>query len=105
MRRMSEAELLLCADSVGMIGNRMEDMAGLFGSCRWSPILYPHWKDCFGHLKETFDYYIRLRVAEIEGDMLKAFVAKDADEARSEVHRLWVTAKAELAERERAVAG
>jgi hypothetical protein len=56
------------------------------------------------HLKETFDYYIRLRVAEIEGDMLKAFVAKDPEKLILK-YRLWVTAKAELAERERAIAG
>ena len=56
------------------------------------------------HLKETLDYYIRLRVAEIEGDMLKAFVAKDPAKLMLK-YQLWVTAKAELAERERAVAG
>ena len=56
------------------------------------------------HLKETLDYYIRLRVAEIEGDMLKAFVAKDPAKLMLK-YRIWVTAKAELAERERSVAG
>ena len=55
------------------------------------------------HLKETLDYYIRLRVAEIEGQ-IKAFVAKDAAKLMLK-YRLWVTAKAELAERERAIAG
>ena len=30
------------------------------------------------HLKESMDYYLRLDVAEIEGDMLKAAVAGDA---------------------------
>ena len=30
------------------------------------------------HLKESMDYYVRLDVAEIEGDMLKAAVAGDA---------------------------
>ena len=45
-----------------------------------------------------------LRVAEIEGDMLKAFVAKDPAKLMLK-YQLWVTAKAELAERERAVAG
>jgi len=29
------------------------------------------------HLKETMDYYKRLDVAEIEGDLLKAVIAKD----------------------------
>jgi hypothetical protein len=56
------------------------------------------------HLKETLDYYIRLRVAEIEGDMLKAFVAKDPAKLMLK-YQLWITAKAELAERERSVAG
>ena len=37
------------------------------------------------HLKETLDYYIRLRVAEAEGDMLKAIVGKDFGEAHAEV--------------------
>ena len=31
------------------------------------------------HLKEMLDYYVRLRVAEIEGDMLKAWVAKNPE--------------------------
>ena len=56
------------------------------------------------HLKETLDYYIRLRVAEIEGDMFKAFVAKDPAKLMLK-YRLWVGAKAELAERERAISG
>ena len=55
------------------------------------------------HLKETLDYYIRLRVVEIEGDMLKAFVARDPAKLMLK-YRLWVAAKAELAERERAIA-
>ena len=56
------------------------------------------------HLKETLDYYIRLRVAEIEGDMFKAFLAKDPAKLMLK-YRLWVGAKAELAERERAISG
>jgi hypothetical protein len=56
------------------------------------------------HLKETLDYYLRLRVDEIEGDMHKAFVAKDPTKLTLK-YRLWVTAKAKLAERERAIAG
>jgi hypothetical protein len=56
------------------------------------------------HLKETLDYYIRLRVAEIEGDMLKALVVKNPAQLMLK-YRLWVAAKAELAERESAVAG
>ena len=30
------------------------------------------------HFKETLDYYLRLEVAEIEGDLLKAVVVKNA---------------------------
>ena len=56
------------------------------------------------HLKETLDYYIRLRVAEIEGDMLKALVGKNPEKLMLK-YRLWVVAKAELAERERSIAG
>jgi hypothetical protein len=56
------------------------------------------------HLKETLDYYSRLRVAEIEGDMLKAFVGNDSEKLILK-YRQWVAAKAELAERERAIAG
>jgi uncharacterized protein DUF5661 len=56
------------------------------------------------HLKETLDYYSRLRVAEIEGDMLKALVGNDPAKLLLK-HRQWVTARAELAERERAIAG
>ena len=56
------------------------------------------------HLKETLDYYLRLRVAEIEGDMLKALVGKNPEKLMLKC-RLWVTAKAELAEREKSIAG
>jgi hypothetical protein len=56
------------------------------------------------HLKETLDYYIRLRVAEVEGDMLKAHVGKNPEKLMLK-YRLWLAAKAELAERESSVAG
>ena len=56
------------------------------------------------HLKETLDYYIRLRVAEAEGDMLKAIVGKDSEKLMLK-YRLWVAAKAELAEHERFLLG
>ena len=52
------------------------------------------------HLKETLDYYIRLRVAEIEGDMLKALIAKNSENLMQK-YRLWVAARADLANRER----
>jgi hypothetical protein len=53
------------------------------------------------HLKETLDYYIRLRVAEIEGDMLKALVHKNAEKLMQK-YRLWIGARADLADREKA---
>ena len=56
------------------------------------------------HLKETLDYYVRLRVAEIEADMLKAFAGKNPEKLMLK-YQLWVTARAGLAERERAIAG
>ncbi len=51
------------------------------------------------HLKESLDYYIRLRVAEIEGDMLKASVAKNSDKLMQK-YRLWLAARAQLVARE-----
>jgi hypothetical protein len=56
------------------------------------------------HLKETLDYYIRLRVAEIEGDMLKAHVGRNPEKLMLK-YRLWVEARAELAKRDRSVVG
>ena len=61
-------------------------------------------KIVLAHLKETLDYYIRLRVAEIEGDMLKALRVKNSEKLMLK-YRLWVTARAELAERERSIVG
>jgi uncharacterized protein DUF5661 len=52
------------------------------------------------HLKETLDYYVRLRVAEMEGDMLKAVIGNNSENLM-EKYRLWVAAKADLANRER----
>ena len=56
------------------------------------------------HLKETLDYYIRLKVAEIEGDMLKALVGKNPVKLVRK-YRLLLKTKAELAEHERSAAG
>ena len=58
-------------------------------------------KIVLAHLKETLDYYVRLRVAEIEGDMLKARTDKNAEKLMQK-YDLWVSTKAELANRERA---
>jgi len=57
-------------------------------------------KIVLAHLKETLDYYVRLRVAEIEGDILKALIAKNSEKLMQK-YRLWVAARADLANRER----
>lgn len=57
-------------------------------------------KIVLAHLKETLDYYVRLRVAEIEGDMLKALKDKNSEKLMQK-YRLWVSARAELTTRER----
>ena len=49
------------------------------------------------HLKETLDYYQRLDVAEIEGDLLKAIRAKDMDKAMDKFKNL-VEAQRNLSE-------
>ena len=40
------------------------------------------------HLKETMDYYKRLDVAEIEGDLLKAILSKDQKKIESKYRKL-----------------
>lgn len=44
-------------------------------------------KIVLAHLKETVDYYQRLDVAEIEGDLLKAILAKDMKKAEVEYRK------------------
>jgi hypothetical protein len=56
-------------------------------------------KIVLAHLKEMLDYYTRLEVAELEGDMLKALKAGDADKLMSKYAEL-VEARARLAEAE-----
>lgn len=51
------------------------------------------------HLKESLDYYSRLEVAELEGDLLKALLAGDRDKLARKYKSL-LEAKAELAESE-----
>jgi len=51
------------------------------------------------HLKEMLDYYVRLRVAEIEGDMLKALVAKNPEKLMQK-YGLFLAARGDLARRE-----
>jgi len=57
-------------------------------------------KIVLAHLKETLDYYVRLRVTEIEGDMLRALIGKNSEKLMQK-YRLWLAAKADLANRER----
>ncbi|MFW6126976.1 MAG: DUF5661 family protein [Thermodesulfobacteriota bacterium] len=56
-------------------------------------------KIVLAHLKETMDYYPRLEVVELEGDLLKAMRAGDLDKARKKYQAL-VQARLELAEAE-----
>ena len=58
-------------------------------------------KIVLAHLKEMLDYYERLEVAELEGDLLKAIIAGDVDKIRSKQEAL-VSARIELAQREQA---
>ena len=57
-------------------------------------------KIVLAHLKETLEYYTWLRVAEIEGDMLKASIGNDSEKLMQK-YRLWLAAKADLVDRER----
>ena len=45
-------------------------------------------KIVLAHLKETLDYYNRLEVAEIEGDLLKAIKSKDIKKIESKYKKL-----------------
>lgn len=56
------------------------------------------------HLKEMLDYYERLEVAELEGDMLKALESGD-NEKLAQKYRLLIAAKAHLANKELARLG
>jgi len=56
-------------------------------------------KIVLAHFKESLDYYQRLEVAEIEGDILKAVVSKNAPKAVALYEKL-VKAKLELSQAE-----
>ncbi|MFH1486959.1 MAG: DUF5661 family protein [Chloroflexota bacterium] len=45
-------------------------------------------KIVLAHLKETLDYYRRLDIAELEGDLLKAIIAKDPAKIASKYKKL-----------------
>ncbi len=54
-------------------------------------------KIVLAHLKEMLDYYIRLEVAELEGDLLKASKKGDADKL-ARIYKKLVAARAALSE-------
>lgn len=41
------------------------------------------------HMKETFDYYERLDVAEVEGDLLKAILSGNLDKIKTKYKKLF----------------
>ena len=45
-------------------------------------------KIVLAHLKETLDYYKRIAVAEIEGDLLRAVLSGNAEKTREKYRRL-----------------
>ena len=45
-------------------------------------------KIVMAHLKETMDYYKRLEVVEIEGDILKAILSRDLNKIESKYKKL-----------------
>ena len=45
-------------------------------------------KIVLAHLKETMDYYERIEVAEMEGDLLKAVLSKNPDKIESKYKQL-----------------
>lgn len=59
-------------------------------------------KIVLAHLKEMLDYYIRLEVAELEGDLLKASRKGNAEKL-ARIYKKLVEARAELSAKETAV--
>jgi hypothetical protein len=56
-------------------------------------------KIVLAHMKEFLDYYKRLEVAEIEGDLLKAIIAKNSAKVEA-LYRKLIVAKRELSQTE-----
>lgn len=56
-------------------------------------------KIVMAHFKESLDYYKRLEVAELEGDLLKAVLAKNASKSKAYYKKL-AKAKNELSQAE-----
>ena len=61
-------------------------------------------KIVLAHLKEMLDYYLRLNVAELEGDLLKAS-RKGESEKLARIYKKLVAARAELSEWEQSETG
>ncbi len=61
-------------------------------------------KIVLAHLKEMLDYYLRLEVAELEGDMLKAAVKGDSEKL-ARIYGKLIAAKEELSAWERSELG
>lgn len=61
-------------------------------------------KIVLAHLKEMLDYYLRLNVAELEGDLLKASKGGDAEKL-ARIYKKLIMARAELSRWEEAEAG
>jgi hypothetical protein len=57
-------------------------------------------KIVLAHLKEMLDYYIRLNVAELEGDLLKASKKGDAEKL-AKIYKNLIMARAKLSEWEK----
>ena len=57
-------------------------------------------KIVLAHLKEMLDYYIRLNVAELEGDLLKASKKGDAEKL-AQIYKKSIMARAALSESEK----
>jgi hypothetical protein len=60
-------------------------------------------KIVLAHLKEMLDYYLRLEVAELEGDLLKASKKGDAEKL-ARIYQKLVAARAELSNWEKSEA-
>ena len=61
-------------------------------------------KIVLAHLKEMLDYYLRLSVAEVEGDLLKASKKGDAEKL-ARIYKKLITARANLSEWEKSEGG
>ena len=57
-------------------------------------------KIVLAHLKEMLDYYLRLDVAELEGDLLKASMIEDAEKL-SRIYKKLIMARSALSEWEK----